>query len=311
MEHSFNVNVATVYGVHSAILLNNIYFWIEKCRVNEDENHFFEGRYWTYNSKRAFSELFPYLTERQVKTALEKLVDDGILITGNFNQKSFDRTLWYSITDKGYLLLGLESPMHQTKMSNASDKNVQAIPYINTDTKPNILKETEEPVVLAEPSNPYLTEKPKRNYTAKPIVDVQVENVKLTRQQKHQLKIKELLEIVPTEYGQELINVLGEYLDMRINLHIGKIDREWFQKEWDENIYPALEKYPLEDVVRCLRTVVIPKNYKRCFINISTYNKPQFNDTGRYTATELNNAEMQGRLAIEQAKRNGSYRSEF
>ena len=103
VEHSFNVDVAKMYGVHAAILLNNIAFWCEKNAANDVHNH--DGHYWTYNSKKAFSELFPYMTARQIDYALKQLIDAGILITGNFNANAYDRTLWYSVTKMGYSIL--------------------------------------------------------------------------------------------------------------------------------------------------------------------------------------------------------------
>ena len=35
MEHSFNIELAKEYGILEAILLKNIWFWIEKNRANE------------------------------------------------------------------------------------------------------------------------------------------------------------------------------------------------------------------------------------------------------------------------------------
>lgn len=67
--------IAKKYGVHSAILLKNLYFWIQKNAANG--RHYHDGTYWTYNSRKAFSSLFPYLTARQVQYAIDKLIADG------------------------------------------------------------------------------------------------------------------------------------------------------------------------------------------------------------------------------------------
>lgn len=134
MEHSFDVEIAKKYGIPCAILLKNIYFWTEKNRANGD--NFYDGRYWTYNSKKAFSELFPYMTARQVDYALNKMVDEGLIITGNYNKVSYDRTLWYAITKKGYSILQ-NCKMEETKLLNGFNAIVQPIPDINTDNKPD------------------------------------------------------------------------------------------------------------------------------------------------------------------------------
>lgn len=127
MIHSFDIDIAQAYGVNAAIILNNMHFWVEKNRANETNFH--DGRYWTYNSVKAFSKLFPYLTPRAISTALKKLIDDGLVVTGNYNKSSYDRTLWYAITEKGYSILQ-KSKMEETKGENGNAGNGQPIPDI-------------------------------------------------------------------------------------------------------------------------------------------------------------------------------------
>lgn len=102
MIHNFDTNIAEKYGINAAIILQNMYYWIEKNRANE--KHFHDGYYWTYNSLKAFEELFPYMSNKQIRGALKKLEDDGIIIGGNYNNSPYDRTKWYAITEVGYEL---------------------------------------------------------------------------------------------------------------------------------------------------------------------------------------------------------------
>ena len=145
--HMFNTQVAKRLGIVEAVLLHNIQFWIDKNRVNE--KHFYKGKYWTYNSAKAFSELFEYLSDRQISRALKQLVDDGWLLKDNFNSNPFDRTNWYALTDKYYNEFmgqnGVENscePIHKTKdadlpkMVNGKTKSGDS--YIDTDIKPDI-----------------------------------------------------------------------------------------------------------------------------------------------------------------------------
>lgn len=145
--HMFNTQVAKRLGIVEAVLLHNIQFWIDKNRVNE--KHFYKGRYWTYNSAKAFSELFEYLSDRQISRALKQLVDDGWLIKDNFNANPFDRTNWYALTDKYYSeFMGQNGvtnsceAIHKTKdadlpkMVNGKTKSGKS--YIDTDIKPDI-----------------------------------------------------------------------------------------------------------------------------------------------------------------------------
>lgn len=157
MEHSFNTDVAKKYGVHSAILLNNIAFWCLKNKANSTHEH--DGHFWTYNSKKAFSELFPYMTARQIDYALKRLIDDGILITGNFNANAYDRTLWYAVTKKGYSILQ-NCSMDDTSMKNGKPGNVKPIPDEKTDDKPANKKDIYIEIIS------YLNEKAGTSYRA-------------------------------------------------------------------------------------------------------------------------------------------------
>lgn len=127
MTHSFNAHIAQKYGVNSAILLHCLHMWIEKNRANG--RHFYDGHYWAYNSKKAFAELFPYFTARQVDYAIQKLIDEEIIVTGNYNKKPLDRTLWFAITEKGYSILQ-NCEMHFANLSNARDNDVKCVTNI-------------------------------------------------------------------------------------------------------------------------------------------------------------------------------------
>ena len=137
MIHFFDIDIAKRYGVMSAVLLQNLQHWIEKNKANG--KNFFDGHYWTYNSRKAFTELFPYATARQIETALKKLIDDGVIITGNYNNSAYDRTLWYAITKKGSSILQ-KCEMENTKNVNGKDENVAPIPNINTNINTNMVQ---------------------------------------------------------------------------------------------------------------------------------------------------------------------------
>lgn len=132
MYHSFDVTVAKEYGIIEALLLSNFEYWITKNKANQVNFH--DGFYWTYNSTRAFTELFPYVSQRQIQTALKRLKELGIIQTGNFNKSAYDRTLWYAFTKKGQSIMQ-KCKMESAKMSNGLCENVKPIPNINTNIK--------------------------------------------------------------------------------------------------------------------------------------------------------------------------------
>lgn len=167
MKHLFDVGIAIEYGTNAAILLENIAYWIKQNEANEV--NYYDGEYWTFNSRRAYAELFPYMSKRQIETAFEKLIDGGLLKTGNYNKLAYDRTLWYALTPKGKTTLQIgimhctetENPfpqnvksispkceMEKTKCDNGFPQNVSPIPNINTDINTGV--NTDKETILSE-----------------------------------------------------------------------------------------------------------------------------------------------------------------
>lgn len=134
MQHSFNVEFAVKYGVTEAILISNLEYWIKKNKANN--KNFFDGRYWTYNSIKAWSELFPYLSEKKIRNALKNLENEGLILTGNYNTSAYDRTRWYAFSDIGISIL-LKRQMEDEKKENQNCQNGEPIPNIIPDTIPD------------------------------------------------------------------------------------------------------------------------------------------------------------------------------
>lgn len=138
MTHIFDVEIAKEYGVNAAILLQNLGYWIMRNKANE--TNYYDGKYWTFNSRKAYRELFPYMSERQIDTAFKKLIDNGLVITGNYNKLKYDRTLWYALTQKGECILHFDG-MEKVKVSNGESQNVKPIPDVNPDVTPDVTTE--------------------------------------------------------------------------------------------------------------------------------------------------------------------------
>lgn len=164
MEHHFSVEVAKEYGVNQAILLHNFVFWQMKNEANEQ--NFRDGRYWTYNSIRAFTELFPYLSQKQVRTAIDKLIEEGLIVSDKLSDNPYNHTKWYSVTDKGmsyYRAIdfpqkaSVDSPQGELRFAAEGNSTIQI--ENSTDSKPN-KKHTQKfvPPTLEEVEN-YVKEK--------------------------------------------------------------------------------------------------------------------------------------------------------
>ena len=102
MVHSFDVEHAKEYGIAPAILIHHLQFWIAHNRANKQ--HYHDGRTWTFNSVKAFEELFPYLSKDQVRRALDHLRDRKVIVVGNYNTTPYDRTAWYAFSDESKFL---------------------------------------------------------------------------------------------------------------------------------------------------------------------------------------------------------------
>lgn len=136
-----DLSVAAITDTESAMIVGWIHSWIQAKEEKEEKYYFHENRYWVYNSNSDWERTFPFMQERTIRRKIQKLRNMGILITGNFNKKSYDRTLWYTIdydvldklvedyeSSKPY---GQNDHMDTDKMSEwGMDKMSAPIPYI-------------------------------------------------------------------------------------------------------------------------------------------------------------------------------------
>ena len=95
MVHSFKLSAAKAFGVEEAIMLNNLIFWVKKNQTNG--RHFNDGRTWTYNTLEAFTLQFEYWTLKQIRRILDNLEKSGVIVTGRYNKKGYDKTKWYAL----------------------------------------------------------------------------------------------------------------------------------------------------------------------------------------------------------------------
>lgn len=159
MNYSFSIEHAQQYGVDEAIMLQNFLFWIRQNAANN--RHQYDGRTWTYNSKKAFTKLFPFWSYDQVKRVLNSLVNQDVLVTGNYNKIPFDRTLWYAFKEENLFLEitsenppSLENqPLGKTTQSQKAaspaplGKITQPIPDKKTSNKKPDLKNNNVPLI--------------------------------------------------------------------------------------------------------------------------------------------------------------------
>ena len=111
--------LAKLIGLNEAIIIQQVHYWIT---INQKANkNFREGRYWTYNSIRAWhEENFDFWSYDTVKRTIAKLEKLNLLIVGNFNKDKRDQTKWYSINYD--VLETLKNPT-SAKCTNGKEQN--------------------------------------------------------------------------------------------------------------------------------------------------------------------------------------------
>ena len=131
MEHSFDITVAKEYGVIEAVFIKHFQFWIIKNKANG--NHYHDGRTWTFNSMKAFGDIFPYLSTQTIRTTLKHLIEKNVITTGNYHLDQTKRALWYAFVDEDYWV----QQIHLLKSTNAlvNPSNSIYTDNIHTDNK--------------------------------------------------------------------------------------------------------------------------------------------------------------------------------
>lgn len=100
---TFYNHVAKKVGVNSAVLLTHIGRFISM--YESVRRGYYDGRCWLKVSIAALADDFEYMTEKQVRFALDKLINGGYIMARCLNNSAYDRTLSYALTDKGAALL--------------------------------------------------------------------------------------------------------------------------------------------------------------------------------------------------------------
>lgn len=109
-SHSFNVQLAKMVGLTEAILLQHFYFWHQRARNLPDMLR--DGRVWFYRSVAEMREVFPYLSDANVRTAIQHLIDRGLVVKGDYSSASMYKATWYSLTIAAIQLFDLEEPQN-------------------------------------------------------------------------------------------------------------------------------------------------------------------------------------------------------
>lgn len=86
--------IAVRTTLNESIMLGQINYWLQKSR---DEKHFRDGRYWVWKTYDEWAEELPFWSASTIRTIIRSLKNRGLVIVGDYNKMSIDKTSWYSI----------------------------------------------------------------------------------------------------------------------------------------------------------------------------------------------------------------------
>ena len=94
---SFDSGIAEKCGIKSAIIFNHICYWIEFNQNNPAAIK--ENKVWMYAGREKMSEFLKFLSPKEIRNALDILIEYNLIEKRNFNENKMDRTNWYSVVD--------------------------------------------------------------------------------------------------------------------------------------------------------------------------------------------------------------------
>lgn len=120
MNYNFSVEDAIKYGVNEAIFISNLRFWILTNKANKKHFHF--NRTWSYNSIKSFSIIFPFWSIQTIRTTINSLIQQNIIMSDNFNTNSLQKTLWYAFVNEDFMLGGISRNVDRFVESNKCEE---------------------------------------------------------------------------------------------------------------------------------------------------------------------------------------------
>ena len=109
--------LAVAVGLNEAIILQQIYYWLEINRKHNREG--IDVVQWTYNTYAQWQEQFPWWSERTIRRAIRNLETLNVLISEPRTQNSYDHTKKYTINHNAL------DNLYGTNNSDSSGQNDQ------------------------------------------------------------------------------------------------------------------------------------------------------------------------------------------
>ncbi len=84
-------SLAVKIGLNEALFIQQLHYWVDRSK------NIIDGRQWVYNTMADWSKQFPFWSQKTLSRTISNLEKQKLVISGNYNQKGYDRTKWYTI----------------------------------------------------------------------------------------------------------------------------------------------------------------------------------------------------------------------
>ena len=113
-------SLAVKIGLNEALFIQQLHYWVDRSK------NIIDGRQWVYNTMADWSKQFPFWSQKTLSRTISNLEKQKLVISGNYNQKGYDRTKWYTIDYAALEQLEknqTETEEHEEAESNLSGEN--------------------------------------------------------------------------------------------------------------------------------------------------------------------------------------------
>jgi hypothetical protein len=125
-------SLAVKIGLNEALFIQQLYYWVDRSK------NIIDGRQWVYNTMADWSKQFPFWSQKTLSRTISNLEKQKLVISGNYNQKGYDRTKWYTIDYLALEQLEKEEPEtenHEESEPDVSGENDAAVSDQSIGTK--------------------------------------------------------------------------------------------------------------------------------------------------------------------------------
>ena len=125
-------SLAVKIGLNEALFIQQLHYWVDRSK------NIIDGRQWVYNTMADWSKQFPFWSQKTLSRTISNLEKQKLVISGNYNQKGYDRTKWYTIDYLALERLEKEEPEtenHEESEPDVSGENDAAVSDQSIGTK--------------------------------------------------------------------------------------------------------------------------------------------------------------------------------